>query len=462
MNRKINKVLWLAGILALSLSSCTKNALEQKTDQRLAVATTLDDFQQLLNGLGGYNSPAAPMYLTLGSYMSDDLYLTDANYNSMSSSPVGQKIYTWDKTMFNTNVSVKEWDDAYRVVLNANLAIEGVGRIAVTPANQKAWNNVMGSALLIRSSQFLDMAQFWAPLYQSSTAATDLGIVLKLSSDLTATLTRATVADTYKQIISDLQTAAALLPNTSAADTKASKAQPSKAAAYGLLARTYLAMGDYPHVKLYADSALQLYSALMDYNVVLVSGRFENFNDEMVYLGSDNGGTGGYPYSYSVDSALIKSYDANDLRFQLFFYPSGTNYNWQGDYTGYLTFTGLANDELYLLRAEANARAGQTSAAMDDLNTLLVKRWVTGTFTPLTATDADDALQKVLTERRKELILRGTRWTDLRRLNQDPRFVKTVTRTVAGTTYTLAPNDSRYTLQIPSYIIAFNGIKQNP
>ena len=73
-------------------------------------------------------------------------------------------------------------------------------------------------------------------------------------------------------------------------------------------------------------------------------------------------------------------------------------------------------------------------------------------------------LTQILTERRKELVHRGCRWTDLRRLNMDPRFATTLTRTLLGATYTLPPNDSRYTLQIPSYIItASNGsITQNP
>ncbi|WP_186774472.1 RagB/SusD family nutrient uptake outer membrane protein [Chitinophaga pinensis] len=69
---------------------------------------------------------------------------------------------------------------------------------------------------------------------------------------------------------------------------------------------------------------------------------------------------------------------------------------------------------------------------MKDLNTLLRSRWVTGTYADMTATDGADALLKVLRERRKELIFRGRRWTDLRRLNKDPRFAKTIVRKING------------------------------
>jgi len=79
----------------------------------------------------------------------------------------------------------------------------------------------------------------------------------------------------------------------------------------------------------------------------------------------------------------------------------------------------------------------------------------------MTASSANDALVKVLTERRKELLMRGTRWTDLRRLNKDTQFAKTLSRTVVGATHTLPPNDPRYTLLIPQEVITNSALEQN-
>jgi hypothetical protein len=93
---------------------------------------------------------------------------------------------------------------------------------------------------------------------------------------------------------------------------------------------------------------------------------------------------------------------------------------------------------------------------MTDLNRLLQTRWRIGTFTPLTSTDAGDALQQILHERRKELLFRGIRWTDLRRLDKDPQTATTLTRIVNGITYTLPPNDPRWVLPIPDYVLYFN------
>jgi hypothetical protein len=83
----------------------------------------------------------------------------------------------------------------------------------------------------------------------------------------------------------------------------------------------------------------------------------------------------------------------------------------------------------------------------------------------MTAANADEALSKVLTERRKELIMRGQRWTDLRRLNKDPRFKTDLSRSVvvdgATQTFTLPANDSRYTLLIPQEVITNSSLPQN-
>jgi starch-binding outer membrane protein, SusD/RagB family len=136
----------------------------------------------------------------------------------------------------------------------------------------------------------------------------------------------------------------------------------------------------------------------------------------------------------------------------------------KGDYTGQnIHFAGVATNELYLIKAECLARAGDATAAMTALNTLLQKRWKTGTFTALTAADANDALVKILEHRRKELPFTAQlRWEDLRRLNKDTQFAKTLVKVLSGNTYTLPPNDNRWVYPIPEIEIRLSGIVQNP
>ncbi|HEY0273576.1 MAG TPA: RagB/SusD family nutrient uptake outer membrane protein [Chitinophaga sp.] len=454
----MKKICALLGITCLLLTACDKDILNKKPDDTIAQPSTINDYQQLLDGIEGgviSNAPGLFSYRSLGNYLCDQDIVTDHNYQTyFSSQNFITGVIKWDKQMFNSVTALREWDKQYEVVLHANLALEGIGAINQTPSNQLAWNAVAGMAYFMRGQMYYNLAQFWAAPYHAATAGTDQGIVLRKNSDPDVASVRSSVQETYDQIIHDFKAALPFLLNTTPNNTPLSKVRPSKAAAYGALARTYLAMGDSLNTFNYADSALQLYSTLMDYNTVT---SFSNFNDEMIHAAVDMGGTvANIRGFFNIDSNFIKTYDDNDLRKTRFYVNSSYAGGWvfNGDYSGNLQFTGIAVDELYLMRAEASARMGHVQAAMDDLNTLLVKRFATGTFTLRTAINASDALTQVLTEREKELVGRGLRWTDLRRLNTDPRFAVTLSRTLQGVTYTLPPNDSRYTLQVPDYIIA--------
>ena len=128
--------------------------------------------------------------------------------------------------------------------------------------------------------------------------------------------------------------------------------------------------------------------------------------------------------------------------------------------SGVTPFTGLAVDELYLIKAECLARVGEVGEAMKVLNSLLVYRFPPDKFEPLQATDAADALATILLERRKTLVYRALRWDDLKRLNKEGANI-TLTRVLDGEVFTLPPNDPRYVFNIPDDEIAASGITQN-
>jgi len=297
--------------------------------------------------------------------------------------------------------------------------------------------------------------------YDPSTSRTDPGICLRLSPDFNIGTNRATVQQCYDQILEDLQTALDLLPSTSSYKT-----QPSKWAANALFARIYLAMRNYSKAFSYADACLLQNGVLTDYNTLNLS----SFNISNTLLDEDIFHTSLVGYYLLgrtraiIDSTLYNSYNQNDLRKTLFFFPTNGSFRFRGSYDyNNNKFSGLATDEIYLIRAECNARAGNVVAAMNDLNTLLIKRWSNnGSWVPFTATDADDALRKILIERRKELIFRGLRWTDLRRFNKEDAFKKTLTRIINGITYTLTPNNIKYAVPIPPTEVQLSGISQNP
>ncbi|WP_192822766.1 RagB/SusD family nutrient uptake outer membrane protein [Rufibacter sp. LB8] len=443
-------------LLCLSLLGGCQDFLEEKPDRQLVVPSTLRDLQALLDNhnLITAGFPNAP------EISADNYYLTDTDWAALSREE-NRRMYIWAKDgVFAPGTN--DWSYLYRPVYYANTVLEHVAGMPRTAANAAQWDDVKGQALFLRASYFQQGAMLWAPAYDVATAGTDLAISLRLTTDFNVPSERATVQQTYGQILQDLREAVRLLPIATVHAVR-----PNRAAAYGLLARTYLSMRDYPTATLYADSSLQLHSKLMNYNTLSAAATYPipQFNQEIMAEFSLSGAQNTLDIARAkVVPELYTSYHANDLRKTLFFRanPGGT-YGFRGSADQMVggMFAGVATDEVYLTRAEGYARQGKADEALQDLNTLLVTRWKTGTFVPFNAATAQDALTRILQERRKQLLMRGLRWMDLKRLNKEGAGI-TLTRTVQGVTHTLAPNDARYARPLPEDLVELSGMPQNP
>jgi len=68
--------------------------------------------------------------------------------------------------------------------------------------------------------------------------------------------------------------------------------------------------------------------------------------------------------------------------------------SFKGSYSGANNsslFGGIGVDEIFLIRAECFARNGDITSTITDLNTILIKRWKTGTIVPFIAGTANTA-----------------------------------------------------------------------
>jgi len=452
-------MLYLIPILILATQlSCKKNWLEAKPSKSLIVPNSLNDYQQILDNTNIFNNGLA----ALSEINADNYYTTYANWQS-SGSAVERNSYTWAKDLFAGETVCPDWTNAYRNILYANIIIEGLTKIDAIPANEKEYNSIRGGALFHRAHNLYNLAQLFCPPYHDQNASNQAGLPIRTNAKVNEPVIRANLKTTYDQITSDLSNASALLPETQPYLTR-----PSKNAAYAMLARVNLAIGNYKKALKYADLSLQLNHQLLEFSSLNQTANFPFtlFNKEVIF----HCAAGTYlilsGVRFNVDTTLYHSYDGNDLRKTCYYKLSGTEIKFKGSYVGNNSFfSGLAVDEMLLIRAECQARANNTIAAMSDLNTLLKTRWKTengiSTFIDKNAANAGDALAMILTERRKELPFRELRWTDLRRLNQMPAHATTLTRLLNGISYSLPPNDSRYTLPIPPNEITSSGIEQN-
>lgn len=471
------KVLYFLVLVALVgtclLYGCKKGFLEEKSETSLVIPETLDDMQALMdndrvmNGssLAGEAGPVP----SLGEIASDNYYLTLDNFNSFPNQ-MQKQAYLWAKEVYNGTVI--DWNFCYRSAFYANNVLAGIEKIQKTADNTLQWENVKGSALFFRAHVFFHVAQIFAKPYDKTSAVNDMGIPLRLRPDINERSDRATVQRTYEQIIADLMEAVNLLPVNPKFKTR-----PSRPAAYALLARTYLVMEDYSKAKQFADSCLHFKNALMDFNNpdgpdfvnVISNAPFKQYNIEVIFSATVAVDIPPGPIYLTsratIDSNLYNSYSDNDLRKSAWFRtatPSGFRAKATYDGSTY-PFAGIATDEIYLIRAECNARLNNVTEALNDLNALMIKRWRNnGTWMPFTASNPTDALNLILEERRKELVFRSLRWIDLRRLNKQGYNI-TLKRVLNGQTYILSPGDDRWVFQIPPDVIEANpGMRQNP
>ena len=439
-------------ILLLGCVACNESFLDIKPDKKLVVPSTLDDLQALLDYFDVHNSNTPGM----GELSSDDYYILYDRWNTLSS-PYMKNGYIWAKEIWEGSTAI-DWNNRYQQIFYANYVLEGLGKTDRAD-NPGDYDRLKGTALFYRANAFYQLAQEFCAPYDKSASNNGYGLPLRLTSDLNVRTDRATVKETYERIVTDLLDAVKLL-----LENDPYKTRPVKAAASALLSRVYLTMQEYDKALIYAETALDSNYKLIDLNSMKTSASYpmERYNSEVIFHSQMTQYT---PLSSSrliMDSTLFRSYAGNDLRKAAWFKSTSGNYTFKGSYCGsQQTFNGLAVDECYLTKAECLTRNGSVTEAINTLNKLLITRYKTGSYTPINITDQQEALTIILMERRKELLFRGIRWTDLRRLNLDASTAITIYRKLNGTVYKLEPNSPNYILPLADDVIELSNIPQN-
>lgn len=448
---------------AFVLSACDR-FLDLKP-KGIVIPENFEDYEKLINYAQLLkSSDSYPVWLTDDPYLPDE---GDPSYSGLTDVSV-MNLYTFQSQVFGDAETDGLWEYAYNRIYYYNVIIDDI--MSVTDAADADKRSLRAEALVGRAFEYLTLVNAYAKHYDKATAATDPGVPLMLDKQINkSNLKRASVQEVYDRIVQDLDTAALYLPDRPAGTAY----RASKPVGLGMLARMYLYMGDYAKALDYAERSLALNSFVLDlspYSVVDPEksiGRIDyprdcKDNPENIYIRLA-------PWVYGFSASAFGSQDLmalfsdDDMRKNLFF----TKYFYGVTYDDYLwapyVYANMAMSvpEMLLIAAECEARVGSKENAMSYLNRLMEKR--IRNFTPCTATSNDDALVQVLNERRREFCMLGcVRLIDLKRLNREPRFAKTITRVVEGRTYTLEPNSPKYILPIPPSVLVFNpGMEPN-
>ena len=432
------------------------------------IPTTVSDYETLLN----YES-VQKVSDTYPAYLTDDVFLPDVaegtatpGLNSVDQSI--RNLYLFKKEVFGDAQDDGFWFASYNRIYYYNTVIDNIMNADGSDEQQKL--SIRAEALISRALEYLYLVNGYAKYYDVRTAESDPGVPLILDEDISKkNLVRASVKDVYAQIQSDLQTALPNLPM----QAKGNAFRASKAAGYGVLAKMYLYMGNYAEALKAANEVLEINNSLLDlkkYAVVKAQSSIGRTNVPQDIDNPENIYIKFAPYVYGLSSKvfgsdeLISLFSEDDMRLQVYFTKNFRNiptdkYVWAPYLRANLA---VSSPEIYLIAAECEAREGSIERAI-----ALINKWRDNRIknnTDIVATDRNDALQKVLEERRRELAMSGmVRYIDLKRLNQESQFAKTVTHVTGEGTFSLEPNSPLYVLPIPAKVMRFNknSMKQN-
>ncbi len=228
-------------------------------------------------------------------------------------------------------------------------------------------------------------------------------------------VTRATVAQVYEQVLTDLQTAADLLPESNGFFA-------TQYAAQGMLSRVYLMQGRYPEAAEVANAVIASGKyALNDNYADAFANETNTAEDIFAMQVTSQDGVNEMNRFFAPPSNLgrgdiymlephLELYEEGDERLDLFYFDEDQEQTYTGKWTeqfGNVNVIRLA--EMYLTRAEANFRAGTAIGAtpLQDTNTIRTRAGLE----PLT----EVTLDIILRERHLELAFEGHRIHDLKR-----------------------------------------------
>ncbi|SFT46108.1 SusD family protein [Algoriphagus locisalis] len=443
-------------LIGLAFLPACDGFFDEKPAKSLVVPQSLNDYQAILDALPR-NMNTAP---TAGLLASDDIVFGPSILGQLYYSQAS--IYLWREDFYLPDEDEFNWYTAYNKVFQANVVLDGLNDYdPESNAEAERKNYLTASARFYRGMGHFEVMAHFAETYDPANPG-NLGIPIRLTSDVNQKIKRSSQQEGYASILSDFEFGLSVLPEKANVLTR-----PSKWAIHAMLSRIYLYIQDYEKSKMHALEALAIDDSLMDYQLLnsTLTYSFEVFNEEIIFYNSMPGERFSYDASTFVNPELVNLYDSSDFRLHYFFKPSQVDslVNFRGNYSGdYFFFGGLAVDEVVLNYAESAARTGDTEDALMALNRLIFHRLDSAFYKPVAGLEGISLLKRIAEERRKELVFRGLRWLDLKRYNKDPEMAVTLRRNLNEENSTLSPNDPRYVLPIPPKEMSFNPLTQNP
>lgn len=453
--KSIYKVMGCA-ILAASLSSCVNDWLDvapsDGTDADAALTSSSDldvartGMYKALKGNSSLVDYYGMQFFVYGDVHAGD----DYQYNNIGGSNRASFYYdmnyqTASEFTSSTSSSTVTWKSPYIVIGRANriiAAAEG-GALSDAAEAKATIDQYAAEAKVLRALAHFDLVRIYGKPYTEDQGAS-LGVPLVTEVlESNAKPARSTVAEVYTQVVKDLTEA--ISSNALATET-----EPGYVSVWGakaILSRVYLNMGDYANALSVAEDIIKNSGAALwtrDQYLKAWDAGTPNESEFLFRLNvsgsTDNNdlngignlqGRDGYKEMVATKKFVdMLSADANDVRNDMFLPATadkevaafGTNKVYlnklrgQGGNLRNVTIIPIIRlSEVYLTAAECAFRTNDKAKAVEYLNDLVKNRT---TSASALATESDITLDRILIERRKELIGEGQRYFDALRNNE--------------------------------------------
>lgn len=453
--KSIYKVMGCA-ILAASLSSCVNDWLDvapsDGTDADAALTSSSDldaartGMYKALKGNSSFVDYYGQQFFVYGDVHAGD----DYQYNNIGGSNRASFYYdmnyqTASEFTSSTSSSNVAWKSPYIVIGRANriiAAAEG-GALSDAAEAKATIDQYAAEAKVLRALAHFDLVRIYGKPYTEDQGAS-LGVPLVTEVlESNAKPARSTVAEVYTQVVKDLTEA--ISSNALATETK-----PGYVSVWGakaILSRVYLNMGDYANALSVAEDIIKNSGAALwtrDQYFKAWDASTPNESEFLFRLNvagstdnNDLNGIGnlqqrdGYKEMVATKKFVdMLTSDPKDVRNDMFLPAKaekevavyGTNkvflnkLRGQGGNLRNVTIVPIIRlSEVYLTAAECAFRNNDKTKAVEYLNDLVKNR--TTTVASLATVD-NITLDRILIERRKELIGEGQRYFDALRNNE--------------------------------------------
>lgn len=476
----------LASALLISAGACEMDLepFDSKTDA--TALSTVNDLQTATYGVyaGLVNADYTRIQHFLGEYPGDNVALSGT-----TSDPL-YNIYNYTDYPGNSRTHAF-WRQAYKVIFSANQVIENI-----TEGESASLDQLKGENLYLRAMVHFDLVRFFGRPY-SQGAGSNPGVVIKDKTSDEEFPSRSTVKEVYDFIIADLEKAATLMTE------EKSSVFASEQVANALLARVYLYKEDNAKALLYANKVLtsdryqlvdtepykKYFTVVPENNPetifairhTVADNRLKNAIGSMYYNDPVTKSTGwGEVYASVAFINLLNTYqeDARHSFIELQLDENGdtlkrgnvpkyfvNKYNWQEGVANLSSPVYLRLAEMYLNRAEANAKLDNGQLALDDVNIIRERAGLSGTdlYTLTDLKGHASVLDVVLEERRLELAFEGHRPGDVFRNNLPLIRAYPGFHSQDRYNQTILPTDDRVVFFIPEREVVVNpNLNQNP